>query len=89
MHVGKGITVRAFIYRYRHAYGVEPICKGRRSRRRATAVTLPKQRKPALRCARVQRDDVLGVSDVMTAARLSRSSVSSWASLGIASLRKK
>ncbi|WP_141839230.1 IS3 family transposase [Herbaspirillum sp. SJZ107] len=54
-------TVRAFIDQYRHAYGVEPICKVMQVAPSGYWRYAARQRNPALRCARVQRDDVLSV----------------------------
>ncbi|WP_312147522.1 IS3 family transposase [Stutzerimonas kunmingensis] len=54
-------AVRAFIDRYRHAYGVEPICKVMQVAPSGYWRHAAQQRNPALRCARVQRDDVLSV----------------------------
>jgi len=53
--------VRAFIDRYRHAYGVEPICKVMQVAPSGNWRHAAQQRNPALRCARVQRDDVLSI----------------------------
>jgi len=53
--------VRAFIDRYRHAYGVEPICKVMQVAPSGYWRHAAQQRNPSLRCARVQRDDVLSV----------------------------
>ena len=55
-------TLRAFIDRYRHAYDVEPICKVMQVAPSGYWRHDVQQRKPALRCARVQRDDVLSVN---------------------------
>ncbi|MGI4843485.1 MAG: IS3 family transposase [Janthinobacterium lividum] len=54
-------AVRAFIDRYRHAYGVEPICRVMQVAPSGYWRHAAQQRNPALRCARVQRDDVLSV----------------------------
>ncbi|MBQ5961539.1 IS3 family transposase [Massilia sp. ZL223] len=54
-------AVRAFIDQYRHAYGVEPICKVMQVAPSGYWRYAAQQRNPALRCARVQRDDVLSV----------------------------
>ncbi|NHQ94357.1 IS3 family transposase [Janthinobacterium lividum] len=54
-------AVRAFIDRYRHAYGVEPICKVMQVAPSGYWRHAAQQRNPSLRCARVQRDDVLSV----------------------------
>ncbi|MCS0611703.1 IS3 family transposase [Massilia kyonggiensis] len=54
-------AVRAFIDRYRDAYGVEPICKVMQVAPSGYWRYAAQQRNPALRCARVQRDDVLSV----------------------------
>ncbi|WP_429205307.1 IS3 family transposase [Massilia sp. UYP11] len=54
-------AVRAFIDRYRHAYGVEPICKVMQVASSGYWRYAAQQRNPALRCARVQRDEVLSV----------------------------
>ncbi|MGJ9420334.1 IS3 family transposase [Massilia sp. CMS3.1] len=54
-------AVRAFIDRYRHAYGVEPICKVMQVAPSGYWRHAAQQRNPALRCSRVQRDDVLSV----------------------------
>jgi putative transposase len=53
--------VRAFIDQYRHAYGVEPICKVMRVAPSGYWRHAAQQRNSALRCARAQRDDVLSV----------------------------
>jgi transposase InsO family protein len=53
--------VRAFIDQYRHAYGVEPICKVMQVAPSGYWRYAAQQRNPALRCGRVQRDDVLSV----------------------------
>lgn len=53
--------MRAFIDRYRHAYGVEPICKVMQVASSGYWRYAAQQRNPALRCARVQRDEVLSV----------------------------
>jgi transposase InsO family protein len=53
--------VRAFIDQYRHAYGVEPICKVMQVAPSGYWRHAAQQRNPALRCARIQRDDVLSV----------------------------
>ncbi|MFC0253868.1 MULTISPECIES: IS3 family transposase [Massilia] len=54
-------AVRAFIDQHRHAYGVEPICKVMQVAPSGYWRYAAQQRNPALRCARVQRDDVLSV----------------------------
>ncbi|WP_305825843.1 IS3 family transposase [Massilia brevitalea] len=54
-------VVRAFIDQYRHAYGVESICKVMQVAPSGYWRHAAQQRNPALRCARVQRDDVLSV----------------------------
>ena len=53
--------MRAFIDRYRHAYGVEPICRVMQVAPSGYWRHAAQQRNPSLRCARVQRDDVLSV----------------------------
>jgi hypothetical protein len=53
--------VRAFIDQYRHAYGVEPICRVMQVAPSGYWRYAAQQRNPSLRCARVQRDDVLSV----------------------------
>jgi transposase InsO family protein len=53
--------VRAFIDQYRHAYGVEPICRVMQVAPSGYWRHAAQQRNPALQCARVQRDDVLSV----------------------------
>ncbi|WP_156895495.1 IS3 family transposase [Massilia putida] len=53
--------VRAFIDQYRHAYGVEPICRVMQVAPSGYWRHAAQQRNPALRCSRVQRDDVLSV----------------------------
>jgi putative transposase len=53
--------VRAFIDRHRHVYGVEPICRVMQVAPSGYWRYAAQQRNPALRCARVQRDDVLSV----------------------------
>lgn len=53
--------MRAFIDQYRHAYGVEPICRVMQVAPSGYWRYAAQQRNPALRCARVQRDDVLSV----------------------------
>ncbi|MGI4846284.1 MAG: IS3 family transposase [Janthinobacterium lividum] len=54
-------AVRAFIDQYRHAYGVEPICRVMQVAPSGYWRYAAQQRNPKLRCARVQRDDVLSV----------------------------
>jgi putative transposase len=54
-------AVRAFIDQYRHAYGVEPICRVMQVAPSGYWRHAAQQRNPALRCARVQRDDVLSI----------------------------
>jgi hypothetical protein len=49
--------VRKFIDQYRHAYGVEPICKVMQVAPSGYWRYAAQQRNPALRCARVQRDE--------------------------------
>jgi transposase InsO family protein len=53
--------VRTFIDQYRHAYGVEPICRVMQVAPSGYWRHAAEQRNPALRCARIQRDDVLSV----------------------------
>lgn len=53
--------MRAFIDQYRHAYGVEPIYKVMQVASSGYWRYAAQQRNPVLRCARVQRDDVLSV----------------------------
>jgi transposase InsO family protein len=53
--------VRAFIDRYRHAYGIEPICRVMQVAPSGYWRYAAQQRNPALRCARAQRDNVLSV----------------------------
>lgn len=53
--------MRAFIDRYRHAYGVEPICRVMQVAPSGYWRHAAQQRNSALRCARIQRDDVLSV----------------------------
>jgi len=53
--------VRKFIDQYRHAYGVEPICRVMQVAPSGYWRYAAQQRNPDLRCARVQRDDVLSV----------------------------
>lgn len=53
--------MRAFIDQYRHAYGVEPICRVMQVAPSGYWRYAAQQRNPELRCARVQRDDVLSV----------------------------
>jgi hypothetical protein len=53
--------VRAFIDHYRHAYGVEPFCRVMQAAPSGYWRYVAQQRNPALRCARVQRDDMLSV----------------------------
>jgi len=53
--------VRAFIDRYRHAYGVEPICKVMQVAPSGYQHHAAQQRNPALRCTGVQRYEVLSV----------------------------
>ncbi|WP_281908162.1 IS3 family transposase [Massilia varians] len=54
-------AVRAFIDQYRHVYGVEPICRVMQVAPSGYWRYAAQQRNPALRCARIQRDDVLSV----------------------------
>jgi len=54
-------TVRAFINRYRHIYGVEQICKVTQVAPSGYLRHHSQQYDPVLRCARVQCDDVLTV----------------------------
>ncbi|WP_312164954.1 IS3 family transposase [Massilia timonae] len=54
-------AVRKFIDQYRHAYGVEPICRVMQVAPSGYWRYAAQQRNPELRCARVQRDDVLSV----------------------------
>ncbi|WP_288381941.1 IS3 family transposase [uncultured Massilia sp.] len=54
-------AVRKFIDQYRHAYGVEPICKVMQVAPSGYWRYAAQQRNPELRCARAQRDDVLSV----------------------------
>jgi len=51
--------VKAYIDRYRDAYGVEPICKVLQIAPSCYRRHAAQQRKPALRCKRAQRDDAL------------------------------
>ena len=53
--------MRAFIDQYRHAYGVEPICRVMQVAPSGYWRYAAQWRNPELRCARVQRDDVLSV----------------------------
>jgi transposase InsO family protein len=53
--------VRAFIDQYRHAYGVEPICRVMQVAPSGYWRYAAQQRTLELRCARSQRDDVLSV----------------------------
>ncbi len=53
--------MRKFIDQYRHAYGVEPICRVMQVAPSGYWRYAAQQRNPELRCARVQRDDVLSV----------------------------
>jgi len=53
--------VRAFIDQYRHAYGVEPICRVMQVAPSGYWRHAAQRRNPELRCARVQRDDMLSV----------------------------
>ena len=53
--------MRAFIDQYRHAYSVEPIYKVMQVAPSGYWRYAARQRNPALRCARVQHDDVLSV----------------------------
>ncbi|GGY48826.1 transposase [Pseudoduganella albidiflava] len=53
--------MRAFIDQYRHAYGVESICKVMQIAPSGYWRYAAQQRNPALRCARAQRDDVLSM----------------------------
>ncbi|MEW6763432.1 MAG: IS3 family transposase [Pseudomonadota bacterium] len=54
-------AVRAFIDQYRHAYGVEPICRVMQVAPSGYWRYAAQQRNPELRCARAQRDDLLSV----------------------------
>ncbi|MFC4930747.1 IS3 family transposase [Massilia sp. GCM10023247] len=54
-------AVRAFVDQYRHAYGVEPICRVMQVAPSGYWRYAAQQRNPELRCARAQRDDVLSV----------------------------
>ncbi|MFN3789842.1 IS3 family transposase [Massilia sp.] len=54
-------AVRKFIDQYRHAYGVEPICRVMQVAPSGYWRYAAQQRNPELRCARAQRDDVLSV----------------------------
>ncbi|WP_429207345.1 IS3 family transposase [Massilia sp. UYP11] len=56
-------AVRAFIDQYRHAYGVEPICRVMQVAPSGYWRYAAQQRNPELRCARAQRDDVL-IADI-------------------------
>ncbi|AEG68925.1 ISRSO8-transposase orfB protein [Ralstonia solanacearum Po82] len=51
--------MKAYIDRYRDAYGVEPICKVLQIAPSCYRRYAAQQRNPALRCKRAQRDDVL------------------------------
>ena len=53
--------MRKFVDQYRHAYGVEPICKVMQVAPSGYWRHAAQQRNLALRCARAQRDDVLSV----------------------------
>ena len=53
--------MRAFIDRYRDAYGVEQICRVMQVAPPGYWRYAAQQRNPALRSARIQRDDVLSV----------------------------
>jgi putative transposase len=53
--------VRAFIDQYRHAYGVEPICRVMQVAPSGYWRHAAQQRNPALRCACVHRDALLSV----------------------------
>ncbi len=53
--------MRAFIDKYRHAYGVESICQVMQIAPAGYWRYAAQQRNPALRCVRAQRDDVLSV----------------------------
>ena len=53
--------MRAFIDQYRHAYGVEPICRVMQVAPSGYWRYAAQRRNPELRCTRVQRDDVLSV----------------------------
>jgi transposase InsO family protein len=53
--------VRKFIDQYRHAYGVEPICRVMQVAPSGYWRHAAQQRNPALRCARARSDDVLSV----------------------------
>ncbi|WP_155739074.1 IS3 family transposase [Ralstonia solanacearum] len=52
-------VVKAYIDRYRDAYGVEPICKVLQIAPSCYRRHAAQQRNPALRCKRAQRDDTL------------------------------
>jgi hypothetical protein len=52
---------RAFIDQHHHAYGVEPICEVMQVAPSGYWRHAAQQRNPALRCARVQRDDKLSL----------------------------
>ncbi|WP_320534438.1 IS3 family transposase [Robbsia andropogonis] len=52
-------VVKAYIDRHRDAYGVEPICKVLQIAPSCYRRHAARQRNPALRCERAQRDDVL------------------------------
>ncbi|MGX9219449.1 IS3 family transposase [Massilia varians] len=54
-------AVRKFIDQYRHAYGVESICRVMQVAPSGYWRYAAQQRNPELRCARAQRDDVLSV----------------------------
>ena len=53
--------MRKFVDQYRHAYGVEPICRMMQVAPSGYWRYAAQQRNPELRCARAQRDDVLSV----------------------------
>ena len=53
--------MRKFVDQYRHAYGVEPICKVMRIAPSGYWRYVAHQRNPELRCARAQRDNLLSV----------------------------
>ena len=53
--------MRKFVDQYRHAYGVEPICRVMQVTPSGDWRYAAQPRDPELRCARAQRDDVLSV----------------------------
>lgn len=55
--------MKAYIDRYRDAYGVEPICKVLQIAPSCYRRHAARQRNPALRCERAQRDEVL-IADI-------------------------